>query len=115
MADYLSLNPSAYNYKLSRLTCAPTAQCLELPSLANGFIQYGVVDFMDMTPGFDEGTIATHACNTGFALIGNTRREWSGQTPECVMLHHDCILGVHAPISMYIGITISSRCTIFCV
>ena len=62
-----------------------TAQCLELSSLANGYIQNGV----DITPDFDEGTTATHACNTGFALIGNrvreclASREWSGQTPEC--------------------------------
>ncbi len=59
--------------------------CLELPSLANGFIQYGV----DTTLGFDEGTIATHTCNDGFLLIGNMAREclasgdWSGQPPEC--------------------------------
>ena len=58
-------------------------------SLANGMITYAG----DTTPGFEIGTGATHACDTGFALVGFVTRTcedddqadivglWSGSPP----------------------------------
>ena len=49
----------------------------------------------DTTADFSFGTIATHTCNTGFALVGGVTRTcedddqadtvgvWSGEAPSC--------------------------------
>ena len=63
---------------------------IECPSLnlTNGVITYAVVN----TSEFEIGTIATHLCNTEFALVGNVNRTcmddgqagvWSESAPTC--------------------------------
>ena len=54
-------------------------------------IAYGT----DTTPQFEIGTIATHSCNVGYALVGGSTRPcmdhdqadifgvWSGTAPTC--------------------------------
>ena len=60
-------------------------------SRANGMVTYVV----DTTAAFEVVTIATHACNAGFALVGGMTRTcmvddqvdvvgvWSGSPPTC--------------------------------
>ena len=75
---------------------------IECPSLslANGMITYTV----DNTPEFDIGTVATHTCVAGFALVGDLTRTcvdddqadivgaWSGSAPACERKNFkDCI------------------------
>ena len=50
---------------------------------------------VDITPEFDIGTVATHTCDAGFALVGDMTRTcaddnqaavvgaWSGSAPSC--------------------------------
>ena len=66
---------------------------IECPSLSltNGSIVY----VSDTTPEFEIGTVATHSCDAGFALVGGMARtcmddnqvdivgEWSGSAPTC--------------------------------
>ena len=66
---------------------------IECPSLslADGVITYA----SDTAPLFEIGTVATHACNAGFALVGDMTRTcedddqadtvgvWSGSPPSC--------------------------------
>ena len=54
-----------------------------------------IVFASDTTSDFEIGTVATHSCNTGFALVGDTTRTcmdddqadivgvWSGSAPTC--------------------------------
>ncbi len=59
--------------------------CSDLPSLHNGAISYngGSTDIRPIN------TIATHSCNTGYTLNGDSvrvcqnDRTWSGSTPTC--------------------------------
>ncbi|XP_064386390.1 sushi, von Willebrand factor type A, EGF and pentraxin domain-containing protein 1-like [Halichondria panicea] len=69
---------------------APVCQmitCSALPSLANGIIDYSGAGSTDSRP---VGTVATHTCDTGYAIIdGSTTRTcgsdgvWSGLAPTC--------------------------------
>ena len=66
---------------------------IECPSLSltNGMIAYAT----DTTPQFEIGTVATHRCNAGYALVGGSTRPWmdddqadnvgvwSGTAPTC--------------------------------
>ena len=47
-----------------------TAQCPELPAIANGSIIYAPDNMAD----YDIGTIATYDCDPGFVLFGNMER-----------------------------------------
>ncbi len=61
------------------------ANCYDLPPLPNGAISYngGTTDNRLLN------TIATHSCNTGYTLTGDSVRHcqndriWSGSTPTC--------------------------------
>ena len=60
-------------------------------SLTNGMIVYA----SDTSPEFEIGTVATHSCDAGFALVGGMTRTcmdddqtdiigvWSGSAPTC--------------------------------
>ena len=66
---------------------------IECPSLSftDGTITYAA----DTTPDFPIGTVATHTCSAGFALVGDMTRTcmdddqediigvWSGSAPTC--------------------------------
>ena len=64
-----------------------------------------IVFASDTTSDFEIGTVATHSCNTGFALVGDMTRTcidddqadivgvWSGSPPICERnLHIYCAL-----------------------
>ena len=59
--------------------------CQALPLFGNGSVEYSP----DTTAPYDEGTVATHICNTGFALIGNSIQtcqengSFDGDPPLC--------------------------------
>ena len=60
--------------------------CPDLDLLVNGVISYDP----DMNPPFrDIGTVATHTCDNGFALVGVGTREcqsgttWTEDAPTC--------------------------------
>ncbi len=55
-----------------------TIQCLPLPDIDNGNIQYAP----DNTSNYDLGTVATYSCNNGFVLDFST--PGSAETRECV-------------------------------
>ena len=69
-------------------------ECTSL-SLTNGLIVYS----SDITPEFEIGTVATHSCDAGFALVGGMTRTclgdnqvdiigvWSGSAPTCERNH----------------------------
>ena len=68
------------------MTLFHTAICPDLEPPVNGIISYDP----DMTPPFrDIGTVATHACEEGFVLLGAGTREcedggmWSEIPPTC--------------------------------
>ena len=64
-------------------------------SLADGMVTFAA----DTTPDFAIGTVATHTCNGGFALVGIITRTcvdddqadiigvWSGSAPTCERKH----------------------------
>ena len=66
---------------------------IECPSLSltDGLVAYAA----DTSPDFSIGTVATHTCSAGFALVGDVTRTcmdddqadiigvWSGSAPSC--------------------------------
>ncbi len=60
--------------------------CSDLPSLANGIINYGGAGSTDSRP---VNTVATYTCDTGYTLNGGSTRTcgsdgvWSGLAPTC--------------------------------
>ena len=68
----------------------PIVICTDLPTLANGDdIDYGGAGSPDSRP---VDTMATHTCNTGYTLSGDTTRTcgsggsggvWNGSAPVC--------------------------------
>ncbi len=70
-----------------------TELCQELALLENGVITYAP----DMTPDFNQGTVATHTCNPGFILDGLMTRVciglaiWTGTAPVCRRKIHSCL------------------------
>ncbi len=63
----------------------PIVTCSDLPSLANGDIDYGGAGSPGSRP---VDTVATYTCDTGYTLDGGTTRfcasgVWSGSPPTC--------------------------------
>ncbi len=82
--------------------------CSDLPSLTNGIIDYSGAGSTDSRP---VGTVATHTCDTGYAIIdGSTTRTcgsdgvWSGLAPTCQRKWNGlctvCLLSVSSPIQL---------------
>ena len=66
-----------------------TVLCSNLPALTNGVISYSTTAISGSRP-WPVDTVATHTCDSGFALSGNEQRtcqssgEWNGSAPTCV-------------------------------
>ncbi len=80
--------------------------CSDLPSLANGDIDYGGAGSPDNRP---VNTVATYTCVTGYTLKGDTRTcgsdgVWSGSAPVCRRKWNGlctvCLLSVSSPIQV---------------
>ena len=83
--------------------------CSDLPSLANGDIDYGGGGFPDSR---QVDTVATYTCNPGYTLngISSTTRTcgsdevWSGFAPTCERKWNGlctvCLLSVSSPIQL---------------
>ncbi|XP_064387691.1 uncharacterized protein LOC135335916 [Halichondria panicea] len=62
------------------------AQCPALENILNGG---SILYFPDVTPDFNDGTLATYTCDPGFRLVGIATRlcqismTWTGQPPVC--------------------------------
>ena len=66
-----------------------TGTCPSPPSIANGRIVSVVPDAVTTNPdGYAQGSVATYTCNSGYILVGISRRtcesngQWSG-SPRC--------------------------------
>ncbi len=81
--------------------------CSDLPSLANGDIDYGCAGSPDSRP---VNTVATYTCVTGYTVTrGSTRTcgsdgVWSGSAPVCRRKWNGlctvCLLSVSSPIQL---------------
>ncbi len=80
--------------------------CSDLPSLANGNIDYGGAGSPDSRP---VNTVATYTCVTGYTLTGGPRtcgsdRVWSVFAPVCQRKWNGlctvCLLSVSSPIQV---------------
>ncbi len=81
--------------------------CSDLPSLANGDIDYGGAGSPDSRP---VNTVATYTCVTGYTLPGGSTRTcrsdgvWSGFAPTCQRKWNGlctvCLLSVSSPIQV---------------
>ncbi|XP_064386974.1 sushi, von Willebrand factor type A, EGF and pentraxin domain-containing protein 1-like [Halichondria panicea] len=86
--------------------CQPI--CSDLLSLPNGAISYSSMGSTDIRP---INTIATHSCNDGYTLNGDTTRTcgsdgvWNGSVPTCQLICEDLLPLTNGMISYSMGST----------